>query len=79
MDVRATLVAHFEAAEAVEPGERSLHDPPKSAQPLARFDAAASDARNDATLTSLDVCVVAHDACQADAAAQCNRAVIVIA
>jgi hypothetical protein len=48
MDVRATLVAHFEAAEAVEPGERTLHYPPESAQPLARFDAAASDVRDEA-------------------------------
>jgi hypothetical protein len=52
MGVRAKLVAHFEAAQAVEPGERTLHDPPESAQPLARFDAAASDARDDAAVVA---------------------------
>jgi hypothetical protein len=60
MDVRAPLVAHFEAAEAVEPGERTLHDPPESAQALARLDAAASDAWNDATLPQLPPFDTAH-------------------
>jgi hypothetical protein len=51
MDVRATLIAHFEAAEAVEPGERALHSPPESAQPLPRFDDAAGTQRGESALS----------------------------
>jgi hypothetical protein len=47
VDVGAPLVADGEALEAVEPGERSLHDPSVSAKPLAGFHAAPGDARFD--------------------------------
>ena len=35
MDVRSALVAHSQAAELTEPGQRPLNDPPVHAQPAA--------------------------------------------
>ncbi len=49
MNIRAPFIAHLEAAEAIEPGERPLDHPAIAPQPLTRLDAAAGDARNDAT------------------------------
>ena len=48
MDVGAALVAQFEPAEAIEPGERALDHPPVAPQSLTRLDATPSDARSDA-------------------------------
>src|SRR5215207_1000933 len=42
------LVAHEQAAVAVQPGEAALHDPAVPAEPRARLDARAGDARGDA-------------------------------
>ena len=49
MDIRATLPADEEAAQASQPGEGTLNDPAMLAQALAGVDAAASHARFDAT------------------------------
>lgn len=43
-DIGAALVAHFETAETVEPGERPLDHPAIPTEALARLDAAAGDA-----------------------------------
>ena len=47
MDVGAPLVAHGQAAEAVEPGQGALDHPAVAAQPLAGVDALAGDADPD--------------------------------
>ena len=47
--VRAPLVADAEPAEAQQPRQRPLHDPPVPPEALARLDAAPGDARRDAT------------------------------
>jgi hypothetical protein len=49
MDVGAALVTYLEPPEAVEPGECPFHHPPISTEPLARFDAAPSNTRDDAS------------------------------
>ncbi len=46
-----TLVANCEAAEAVEPGERALHDPAISPKALARLDTSSGDPRSDPAST----------------------------
>ena len=48
VDVEPAFVADGQAAEAVDPGEYALDDPPVLAQPLAAFDAAACDRMPDA-------------------------------
>jgi hypothetical protein len=48
VDISPPLVAHLEPTEAVEPRKRALHHPPKPSQPLARFDAAPCNPRDDA-------------------------------
>jgi hypothetical protein len=50
MEVGATLVADGEAAEAVEPGQGALNDPPMSAQFLAGVDALPRNADADMAL-----------------------------
>jgi hypothetical protein len=50
MDVLSALIAHFEAPEAVQPRQSSLHHPPVSTQLLARFDAPPSYPRSYASL-----------------------------
>lgn len=50
MDVRTPLVAHFEAAEAIEPRQGALHYPPVPPKALARLNAATRNARGDAAL-----------------------------
>ena len=52
MDVGATLVADGEAAEAVQPREGALDNPPVLSQPLAAFHATAPDARLDPALVA---------------------------
>jgi hypothetical protein len=53
VDVDASLVADWQAAEAVEPSVCALHHPPVPAQPLAALDAAACDARHNPTRSTL--------------------------
>ncbi len=53
MDVGAPFVTNLQAAVAVEPRARSFHDPAVAAQPLARLDALARDARRDASPAQL--------------------------
>jgi DNA helicase II / ATP-dependent DNA helicase PcrA len=48
MDVGPPLIAHRQPAEAAQPRQRALDDPAVPAEPLARLDAAARDARDDA-------------------------------
>ena len=48
MDVASALVARDEPAEAVDPREGALDDPPVAAQLLAGLDAPPGDARSDA-------------------------------
>lgn len=48
MDIRPALVADAKPPEAGKPGQRTLHDPPVAAQPLARVDAASRYPRLDA-------------------------------
>ena len=48
----ASFVAHGQAPEAVEPGERPFHHPAVASQSLARLDAFAGDARDDAPLAA---------------------------
>ena len=50
VDVVPPLVADLQPPVAVQPRERPLHHPPVASQPLARFDAAAGDARGYAPL-----------------------------
>ena len=52
MHVRSPLVAHLKAAETVEPRERAFHHPAIPPKSLARFDSAAGDAWDDATLAA---------------------------
>lgn len=52
MDVGPSLIAHGQAAIAVEPGQRTLDDPAMPPQALARLDATPGDPRRDATLTA---------------------------
>lgn len=52
MQISTPLVAHRESSEAIEPGQRPLHDPPVPPEALARVDAATGDAREDATRTA---------------------------
>src|SRR3712207_5114384 len=47
MDVGATFIADGEPPEAVEPGQRALHDPAVASQLLAAVDALAGDAHLD--------------------------------
>src|ERR687885_352584 len=47
MDIRAALVAHGEAAEPGQPGQRALHDPAVPAQACATLDALAGNAALD--------------------------------
>jgi len=47
MDVRPAFVPDAQTAQAVEPGQRALHDPPMPPQPLARLDPLAGNARGD--------------------------------
>src|SRR3989440_741258 len=47
MDLRAALVAHGEAAELGQPGQRTLHDPAVAAQAGAALDALAGNAALD--------------------------------
>ena len=51
VDVGSPLVAHAQAAKAVEPGERAFHDPAVTTETLRAVLAAAGDARQDATRT----------------------------
>src|SRR5260221_11850053 len=51
VDVGAALVAHLEAAETVEPRQRALHHPAIPSEALARLDAPASNAGDDAAGT----------------------------
>ncbi len=53
MDVGAPFVTNLQAAIAVEPRARSFHDPAVAAEPLARLDALARDARRDASPAQL--------------------------
>ena len=50
MDVDAAFVADRQAAEAGDPGERTLHHPAVPARALAALDPAPGDARDDAAL-----------------------------
>src|SRR5438067_2475825 len=50
MDIRPSLIANPQAAEAREPREGPLHHPAVAAQLLAALDAAAGDARRNAPL-----------------------------
>src|SRR5579872_4020531 len=52
MDVGATLVANDQSAEAMHPGEGSFDDPTVAPEVFRRFDAATSDAWNDAPCTT---------------------------
>ena len=52
VDVASALVAGDEPAEAVDPGEGALDDPPVTAQLLAGLHAAAGDARSDPATTA---------------------------
>ena len=47
VDVSAPLARDGQAAEAVEPGQRALHDPAVPAQPLAAVDATSREAVGD--------------------------------
>jgi hypothetical protein len=47
MDIRSPLIAHAQAAEVIEPGQRALNDPPMAAQAHAGVDALAGDAHLD--------------------------------
>lgn len=52
MEISPALVAHRQPTEAREPRQRSLDHPAMPSEPLARVDAAAGDAREDATLAA---------------------------
>ena len=57
MDVRSALVAHSQAAELPEPGQRPLNDPPVHAQPVAMLCTPSGDHRRDVARTQgLPVC-----------------------
>lgn len=47
MDVGPLFVAHAQAAELVQPGERPLHDPAPAAQSTAMFSVALRKKRDD--------------------------------
>jgi hypothetical protein len=49
----SALVADAQAAEAIEPRDRPLRDPPVPRKPLATLDAAAGDARREVTAVHL--------------------------
>src|ERR687883_371521 len=51
VDVVTLLVAHPQASEALLPTERALDHPAVAAQPRAALDAAAREARRDASLS----------------------------
>jgi hypothetical protein len=53
MNVIESFIANPQPTKAVKPRSGSLHDPAVAAQPLARFDASASNARRDATQSQL--------------------------
>ena len=50
VDVSPPLVAHLQPPVPLQPRQRPLHNPPVSAQLLARLDASPRDARGDAPL-----------------------------
>lgn len=52
MEIRSSLIADGQAAEAIEPRQGALDDPAMPSQPLPRLDAPASDAREDAALAA---------------------------
>ena len=49
MDVCSPLIAHHQAAEVVQPGQRAFDDPSESAELRRGFDTAPRDARHDAS------------------------------
>ena len=51
MDVRSALVAHPQAAELTEPGQRPLNDPPVHAQPATMLCTPPGDHRRDVART----------------------------
>jgi hypothetical protein len=53
MNVITPFIAHTQTAKAVEPCSGSLYDPAIAPQPLARFNASASDPRRDAPCAQL--------------------------
>lgn len=53
MDVISPFIAHFEAAEAVEPGKGAFDDPTVTPQPLAALNAPTRNAGNDPCLAQL--------------------------
>lgn len=53
VNVISSFVAHFEASEAIEPGEGALNDPTVASQRLAAMNSSASDARHNARLAEL--------------------------
>jgi hypothetical protein len=52
MEISPALVAHRQPTEACEPSQRSLDHPAMPSEPLARVDAAAGNAREDAPLAA---------------------------
>src|SRR5215467_4741137 len=48
MEIDPPLVAHGQATEAIEPGQRALDDPAVTPKALARVNATACDARDNA-------------------------------
>jgi len=53
MDIEATFEANAQLAEACEPSMRALHNPAMLAKTVIRLDAAAGDARDDASLVQM--------------------------
>lgn len=53
VDISPALVAHLEAAEAVEPRTGTLDDPAVTTQALAAMDASTSDSWRDGALAQL--------------------------
>jgi hypothetical protein len=53
VDVVSSLVAHFEASKAIEPGEGTLNDPTVASQRLAAMNATLGNARHNARLAEL--------------------------
>lgn len=53
MEIIPPLIAHLQASEAIEPTQGPLHDPAMPPQPLARFDPASRDSRDNTAFAQL--------------------------